>query len=657
MSLASPSDPVPSLSGERVCVLGAGSFGSAVAHTLGAAGARVVIWARRPSVSQEINAKGTNRQYVPEGMRAAQLFGESVSATSDLAEALQGCTVIVVAVPSAFLGPLLVQVRACGERRVFDPGSAVVVNCVKSLHYAEEEATLTTVSDDIERALPGVLSVTSLMGPNIFREMVQPENFAEATVGYRSGDAAAAARVQRLFSCTPGFTVSLCDDRTGVELCGGLKNVVSLAAGFCEGLGLGGNAKAAVIRAGLLEMARLPAALGIASVNENTMLREACGIGDLILTCTVGRGRRLAAAFVEEGVKLGPCVSVEASMQRWAELESVLWRGMKLPDWHNARAVHKALVANGLGADQFPLFHAVYQISYASADPREILDAIKASGLAAAAPVEAPVLRDDVTTTSHAASATTGSVDLTGKRALVTGAGNGIGKSIAGYLVSCGARVTALDLDGDALSVVQREIGCDVLVTNLLDCEAAVASVKECMAEKGVFDLLVNCAGVARFEKIMETTKAAFDFQIGVNYRAVALLSDAIANALVAANKPGSFVHISSQSSTLPLADHLVYSSSKAAVDHMARIQAFELGPLGIRVNTVRPTVVLTELVRKSWDPAGLEKMKQNIPLRKFAEPLDVAKAVGWLLSDEARLVTGAALPVDGGRSMGGFGL
>ena len=124
MSQASPSDPVPSLSGERVCVLGAGSFGSAVAHTLGAAGARVVIWARRPSVSQEINAKGTNRQYVPEGMRAAQLFGKSVSATSDLAEALQGCTVIVVAVPSAFLGPLLVQVRACGERRVFDPGSA-----------------------------------------------------------------------------------------------------------------------------------------------------------------------------------------------------------------------------------------------------------------------------------------------------------------------------------------------------------------------------------------------------------------------------------------------------------------------------------------------------------------------------------------------------
>jgi glycerol-3-phosphate dehydrogenase/NAD(P)-dependent dehydrogenase (short-subunit alcohol dehydrogenase family) len=719
-----------------VCVLGAGSFGTAIAHVLGVGamgGAQegggavqciqcVTLWARRERVAQEINSHGTNRQYVPENVRAAPLFGarrervaqetnahgtnrqyvpegvraaplfgggvSAVSATSVLAEALRGCTVIVIAVPSAFLGALLARVRACGERRVFDLSGAAVVNLVKSLHYAEEEATLTTVSDDIERALPGV-PVTSLMGPNIFREMVQPGEFAEATVGFRPRDAAAAARVQRLFSSTPNFHVSLCDDRTGVELCGGLKNVVSLAAGFCEGLGLGGNAKAAAIRAGLLEMARLPAALGIASANEDTVLREACGVGDLILTCTVGRGRRLAAAFVEEGVKVGPCASVEASMRRWAELESGLWRGMKLPDWHNARAVHKALVANGLGADRFPLFHAVYRISYAGTDPREILDAIKASGVAAAAApataaVAAPVLPDDVATTSHvsprtmgvrsgaggssgagagtrvtmlSASATTGNVDLTGKRALVTGAGNGIGKAIAGYLVSCGARVTALDLDGDALCAVQREIGCDVLVANLLDCEAAVASVKARMAEKGAFDLLVNCAGVARFEKIMETTKAAFDFQIGVNYRAVALLSDAVAHALVAANKPGSFVHISSQSSTLPLADHLVYSSSKAAVDHMARIQAFELGPLGIRVNTVRPTVVLTELVRKSWDPAGLDKMKQNIPLRRFAEPLDVAKAVGWLLSDNARLVTGVALPVDGGRSMGGFGL
>ena len=212
-------------------------------------------------------------------------------------------------------------------------------------------------------------------------------------------------------------------------------------------------------------------------------------------------------------------------------------------------------------------------------------------------------------------------------------------------------------MDRAALSRVQKKIRCDILVADLLECETAVRRIERRIAEKGAFDLLVNCAGVARFEKILETTKEAFDFQVGVNYRAVALVTSAVAKALVAAGKPGSIVHISSQSSTLPFADHLVYSSTKAAVDHMARIQAFELGPHGIRVNTVRPTAVLTQLLLDSWDPEDLEKLKTSIPLRKFAEPLDVAKAVGWLLSDDSRLVTGVALPVDGGRSMGGFGL
>jgi len=92
-------------------------------------------------------------------------------------------------------------------------------------------------------------------------------------------------------------------------------------------------------------------------------------------------------------------------------------------------------------------------------------------------------------------------------------------------------------------------------------------------------------------------------------------------------------------------------------VDHMARIQAFELGPFGIRVNTVRPTVVLTKLALEQWDEKALEVMKNQIPLRKLATTKDVALAVSWLLSDEASMVTGSSLAVDGGRSMGGYGL
>ena len=649
---------------ERVCVLGAGSFGSAVAHVLSLCSFSAVsslrVWARRPAVADEINTKGTNRQYIPEGMCPGRLFaGEkeatergtaAASASASLEHALRDATVLVVAIPSAYLHPVLEQVSSFAAGGVFQSEACVVVNLVKSLHFDEASLSLTTVSDDIERALPGV-AVTSLMGPNLYSEMVRPGEYAEATVGHRPADRAAALRVQRLFSATPSFCVGLCEDRAGTELCGGLKNVVSLAAGFCEGLGLGANARAAVIRSGLVEMSRLPAALGFSSVRESTILREACGVGDLVLTCTAGRGRRLAAAFVASEAKRGPCATEEASSRRWADLESELFDGMKLPDWHNALAVHRALAGRNADPGGFPLFDAVYRVAFQGAPPREITSAIKAS-VSSSSSSSAPA-----TAAEQGVAHQQPEANLAGKRALVTGAGNGIGRAIVAHLASCGAHVTGLDVNEASLLELRRETGCSILVANLLDCAAAVQSVEDRMDAEGEFDLLVNNAGVARFEPILETTAKAFDFQYGVNVRAVAMLSTAVARALVAAGKPGSFVHISSQSSTLPLADHLLYSSSKAAVDHMARIQAFELGPHGIRVNTVRPTVVLTELVRRSWDPEGLEKMKGSIPLRRFARPLDVAQAVAWLLSDHARLVTGAALPVDGGRSMGGFGL
>ena len=100
-----------------------------------------------------------------------------------------------------------------------------------------------------------------------------------------------------------------------------------------------------------------------------------------------------------------------------------------------------------------------------------------------------------------------------------------------------------------------------------------------------------------------------------------------------------------------------MYSSSKAALEHVSRIQALELAEYGIRVNTVKPTVVLTELALKAWDPEKLEVMRQQIPLKKLATTEDVAGVVRWLLSDEAGMITGSAIAVDGGRTMGGCGL
>ena len=108
-------------------------------------------------------------------------------------------------------------------------------------------------------------------------------------------------------------------------------------------------------------------------------------------------------------------------------------------------------------------------------------------------------------------------------------------------------------------------------------------------------------------------------------------------------------MNISSQSSTIALLDHLTYSASKATVDHVTRIMAYELAPHGLRVNAVNPTVVCTALAARAWGEAGLAKMAKKVPLGRLAQPLDVANAVLFLLGDDSAMITGTMLPVDGG--------
>lgn len=133
--------------------------------------------------------------------------------------------------------------------------------------------------------------------------------------------------------------------------------------------------------------------------------------------------------------------------------------------------------------------------------------------------------------------------------------------------------------------------------------------------------------------------------------KALCRVTNVLAKEMVRRGVKGSIVNISSQSSTLSLKDHLIYSSTKASVDHVTRITAFELGEFGIRVNSVRPTVVMSELVRKNWDKDLLKVMKSEIPLKRLAMPHDVASAVVFLLSDKASMITGTDLCVDGGRA------
>ena len=233
-----------------------------------------------------------------------------------------------------------------------------------------------------------------------------------------------------------------------------------------------------------------------------------------------------------------------------------------------------------------------------------------------------------------------------GKRALVTGAGKGIGREIAKLLHSLGATVVAVSRSADDLATLKREIGCETIAADLTDAAAARAAA----VKAGAIDLLVNNAGVSIPQSLLDTTIEAFDQTMAVNVRAALVFTQVIARGMIDRRAKGAIVNVSSQASMVGLADHAAYCASKGALDQLTRVMALELGPHGIRVNAVNPTVTLTPMGEMAWgDPKKSGPMLAKIPLGRFAKPHDVAHAVAYLLSDQADMIHGTMLPVDGG--------
>ena len=232
------------------------------------------------------------------------------------------------------------------------------------------------------------------------------------------------------------------------------------------------------------------------------------------------------------------------------------------------------------------------------------------------------------------------------KRALITGGGRGIGKEIALLLNKLGAKVVVFDRIQEDLDALKKEIGCETVNVDLLDAEATAKAVRQVLP----IDLLVNSAGVVIMEPFLETTVKNFDETLGVNTRAMLVVSQAVARDMVARKAPGSIVNISSVANTIAFQDHTTYCISKGGVDQLTRCMAMELGPHKIRTNAVAPVMTMTPMGRKAWsDPAKSGPMLANIPLGRFNETIDVANVVAMLLSEEAAMVNGAVLPVDGG--------
>ncbi|MCX5662597.1 MAG: glucose 1-dehydrogenase [Planctomycetota bacterium] len=240
-------------------------------------------------------------------------------------------------------------------------------------------------------------------------------------------------------------------------------------------------------------------------------------------------------------------------------------------------------------------------------------------------------------------------MQFNGQRAVVTGAGKGIGREIAVLLHKCGAKVVAVSRTQADLDALRKEIGCETIQADLADASAAQAAAAKAVAG-GPVTLLVNNAGISIPQSFLATTVEAFDKTLAVNVRSALVFSQAVAKALIAAKKTGAIVNLSSQASMVGIVDHTAYCASKGALDQLTRTMALELGPHQIRVNAVNPTVTLTPMGEMAWgDPKKSGPMLAKIPLGRFAYPKDVAHAVAYLLSEQADMIHGVMLPVDGG--------
>ncbi|XP_026725277.1 L-xylulose reductase-like [Trichoplusia ni] len=238
-------------------------------------------------------------------------------------------------------------------------------------------------------------------------------------------------------------------------------------------------------------------------------------------------------------------------------------------------------------------------------------------------------------------------ISFKGKRILVTGAGQGIGRGIAVELWRAGANIVALSRTRSHLEALQSEYpSIDIVDVDIADWDKT----REVVESLGHFDALVNNAAIAICEPFLNCTASDFDKTFDVNVKAALNISQIIARKMVENKTHGAIVNISSQASKGALKDHTIYSASKAALDAMTRSMALELGPYGIRVNSVNPTVIMTEMAKVGWsDPARANEMLSKIPLGRFGEVSEVVNAVVFLLSERASMINGVELPIDGG--------
>ena len=320
----------------RIAIIGAGAWGTSLSIVLGRKGSHQIrLWAREPEVRESISSRRINDRFLP-----AQSIPESVSISKELTEALADAEIVVGVMPSQHCRALFTEMGSH-----LKPG-ILIVSATKGL---EENSLLRMTEVIAQTSGSKQLRIGALSGPSFAAEVARGDPTA---ITIASHDSALAETVQREFS-DPRFRVYRNDDVIGVELGGALKNIIAIAAGVCDGLGLGHNSIAALITRGLAEITRLVVACG----GRQETMSGLAGLGDLVLTCTGDLSRNRSV-----GVELG--------------------KGRKLPDivagMHGsvAEGIFSTNAAIGLSQArkvEMPITEQMYAILHDGKSPRDAI--------------------------------------------------------------------------------------------------------------------------------------------------------------------------------------------------------------------------------------------------------------------------------------------
>lgn len=317
----------------KICVVGAGSWGTALAHLLAAKGLAPVLWAYEPELRDQIEKEHENKLYLP-GIQLAQ----GITVSNDLAGVVAGMDIVLMVVPSHLMRDVSTKMADS-----LNP-EAIIVSASKGIENGTH-LTMTGVLDETLKNIPKE-RLTVLSGPTFAREVAAN---MPSVVTVAAENQATAEYLQQVFSA-PLFRVYTNNDVVGVQLGGAVKNVIAVASGVCDGLGLGLNPRAAMITRGLAEMRRLGIALG---ADPHTFAGLA-GVGDLILTCTGNLSRNYTVGMkLGQGMKLTDILS---QMRMVAE-------GVK-----TAKSIYN--LSRRIGVEM-PICNEMYAILYEDLEPKE----------------------------------------------------------------------------------------------------------------------------------------------------------------------------------------------------------------------------------------------------------------------------------------------